>query len=42
MNDAGPASMRVLNSEHPVASWRHAVRLTGDKVRAQDDRSERS
>jgi RNA polymerase sigma-70 factor (ECF subfamily) len=36
MNDLDAASMRVLYDEHAGALWRYAVRLTGDRARAED------
>src|SRR3979490_1010096 len=36
MNDLDAASMRALYDEHAGALWRYAVRLTGDRARAED------
>jgi RNA polymerase sigma-70 factor (ECF subfamily) len=36
MNDLDAASMRELYDEHAGALWRYAVRLTGDRARAED------
>jgi RNA polymerase sigma-70 factor, ECF subfamily len=36
MNDADTALMRELYSEHAGALWRYAMRLTGDRARAED------
>jgi RNA polymerase sigma-70 factor, ECF subfamily len=36
MNDPDAAVMRVLYDEHAAALWRYAVRLTGDRARAED------
>jgi RNA polymerase sigma-70 factor (ECF subfamily) len=39
MNDLDAASMRGLCDEHGAALCRHAVRLTGDRPRAEDVRN---
>jgi RNA polymerase sigma-70 factor (ECF subfamily) len=36
MNDPHPAFMRELYTEHAGALWRYAMRLTGDRTRAED------
>src|SRR5882757_1035958 len=36
MNDTDTALMRELYSEHAGALWRYAMRLTGDRARAED------
>src|SRR5512142_2533233 len=36
MDDPEAAMMRVLYNEHAPAVWRYALRLTGDKNRAED------
>jgi RNA polymerase sigma-70 factor, ECF subfamily len=36
MDDSDAASMRVLYDEHAAALWRYAMRLTGDRARAED------
>jgi RNA polymerase sigma-70 factor (ECF subfamily) len=36
MNDPHTAFMRELYTEHAGALWRYAVRLTGDRARAED------
>lgn len=36
MDDAEAAMMRVLYDEHADALWRYALRLTGDRARAED------
>jgi RNA polymerase sigma-70 factor (ECF subfamily) len=36
LDDPEAAVMRVLYQEHAAALWRYAVRLTGDKARAED------
>lgn len=36
MDDADAAMMRVLYDEHAAALWRYALRLTGDRARAED------
>jgi RNA polymerase sigma-70 factor, ECF subfamily len=36
MNDLQPAFMRELYTEHASALWRYALRLTGDRARAED------
>jgi RNA polymerase sigma-70 factor (ECF subfamily) len=36
MNDPDAAVMRVLYDEHAAALWPYAVRLTGDRARAED------
>ncbi len=36
MDDPEAAVMRVLYEEHAAALWRYAVRLTGDRARAED------
>lgn len=35
-DDAETALMRTLYDEHAAALWRYAVRLTGDRARAED------
>ena len=35
MNDLDAASIRALYDEHGAALWRYAVRLTGDRDRAE-------
>jgi RNA polymerase sigma-70 factor, ECF subfamily len=35
-DDADTALMRTLYDEHAAALWRYAVRLTGDRARAED------
>ncbi len=35
-NNAETTLMRVLYDEHAAALWRYAVRLTGDRARAED------
>ena len=35
-NDPEAAMMRVLYDEHAAALWRYALRLTGDRARAED------
>jgi RNA polymerase sigma-70 factor, ECF subfamily len=34
--DPDAAAMRVLYEAHAAALWRHALRVTGDRVRAED------
>ncbi|MCW2690490.1 MAG: polymerase sigma factor, sigma-70 family [Mycobacterium sp.] len=36
MDDPEAALMRVLYDEHSAALWRYAMRLTGDRARAED------
>ena len=36
MDDPEAAMMRVLYDEHAAALWRYALRLTGDRARAED------
>ncbi|ORB28733.1 sigma-70 family RNA polymerase sigma factor [Mycolicibacterium parafortuitum] len=36
MDDPEAAMMRVLYDEHATALWRYALRLTGDRARAED------
>ncbi|MBX7452035.1 sigma-70 family RNA polymerase sigma factor [Mycolicibacterium sp. 3033] len=36
MDDPEAAMMRVLYDEHGAALWRYALRLTGDRARAED------
>jgi RNA polymerase sigma-70 factor (ECF subfamily) len=36
MNDADTALMREFYTEHADALWRYAMRLTGDRARAED------
>ena len=36
MDDPEAAMMRMLYNEHAPALWRYALRLTGDKTRAED------
>ena len=36
MDDPEAAMMRMLDNEHAPALWRYALRLTGDKTRAED------
>ncbi|AFM15786.1 RNA polymerase sigma factor, sigma-70 family [Mycolicibacterium chubuense NBB4] len=36
MDDPESAMMRVLYDEHAAALWRYALRLTGDRARAED------
>jgi RNA polymerase sigma-70 factor (ECF subfamily) len=36
MDDPDAGSMRVLCDQHAAALWRYAVRLTGDRGRAED------
>jgi RNA polymerase sigma-70 factor (ECF subfamily) len=36
LDDPEAAVMRVLYQEHAAVLWRYAVRLTGDKARAED------
>ena len=36
MDDPDAALMRVLYDEHAAALWRYALRLTGDRARAED------
>ena len=36
MDDSDAGSMRVLYDEHAAALWRYAMRLTGDRARAED------
>ena len=36
MDDPEAAMMRVLYDEHGDALWRYALRLTGDRARAED------
>jgi RNA polymerase sigma-70 factor, ECF subfamily len=36
MDDSETALVRVLYDEHAAALWRYAVRLTGDRARAED------
>ncbi|MBI3213920.1 MAG: sigma-70 family RNA polymerase sigma factor [Mycobacterium sp.] len=36
MDDPETTLMRVLYDEHSAALWRYAVRLTGDRARAED------
>jgi RNA polymerase sigma-70 factor, ECF subfamily len=36
MNDPNTALMRELYAEHAGALWRYALRLTGDRARAED------
>ena len=36
MDDPEAAMMRVLYDEHAAALWRYAMRLTGDRARAED------
>src|SRR5215218_8284213 len=36
MEDPEAALMRVLYDEHAAALWRYALRLTGDRARAED------
>src|SRR5512143_809805 len=36
MDDPETALMRLLYEEHGPALWRYAVRLTGDRARAED------
>lgn len=36
MDDPETAMMRVLYNEHAAALWRYALRLTGDRARAED------
>jgi RNA polymerase sigma-70 factor, ECF subfamily len=36
MEDSEAALMRVLYDEHAAALWRYALRLTGDRARAED------
>ena len=36
MNDPSPAFVRELYTEHADALWRYALRLTGDRARAED------
>jgi len=36
MDDPEAAMMRVLYDEHAEALWRYALRLTGDRARAED------
>jgi RNA polymerase sigma-70 factor (ECF subfamily) len=36
MNDPNTAFMRELYAEHAGALWRYALRLTGDRARAED------